>query len=290
MATLTAYAAPIWWDWLGEHTYVTSDDGHGPWPCPEHFGWTSQGRYLDHGTGEGSKAQCCSEPWSTGGILAYGIDGVCYQMADRVLLPAGFWVHRARNFWLAFVVYGPYGNTGVSWLATRGAFCLLWGSPPFQEPKARGRLRTHMERVNALYTEAATKARESVTPSNEIMAGREHELQTMDQEAVAEAFKLMIEYRLGDDFDPSKVNALLNLRAAFLEQKTPMDEAWSNQVIGGDQFANEVNERFAQFLKEIAEVLGTVDYKKLFGISPRTGAALINGGIARLANRQPPTL
>ncbi|HET6879523.1 MAG TPA: hypothetical protein VFI31_05190, partial [Pirellulales bacterium] len=78
-----AIAAAVVGRW-GDHVYVTSSDGS-VWPC---WGRGDGGTALPGaaGYGEQSVADCISQQFSRAGI-AYGLTGVCHQIANRILFP-----------------------------------------------------------------------------------------------------------------------------------------------------------------------------------------------------------
>lgn len=82
--TLTGHAIRIvalpFWD----HTYVISSDGH-VWGCG---GRSAGGTIICAGVGNTAKADCLAQPDSQAGII-YGSTGVCHQIANRILSPAG---------------------------------------------------------------------------------------------------------------------------------------------------------------------------------------------------------
>ncbi len=267
MSTLTGWAVSTAGG-LADHTYVTSDDGRGPWGC---FGRSSGGKPICHGTGDGGVADCLSQPSSTAGIV-YGVTGVCHQAANRILLPAGVTVSAAKGYAASHFLYGTYGKGFHKWLSTRGVACGLSPGAPVRQPAAEQTERELMERVSALYNEAAAEAGEA----------DDREMEARNNELVAKEVRLMIEHRLGSGFDASKVDELLNLRAEFLKEKQALDEAWLNGAITGEQFANQVNQRLRELLKRIEDVLGPEAHGRLFGELP-ADFALIDPDIAKTA-------
>jgi hypothetical protein len=88
-----------------DHTYVTSDDGN-VWPC---WGRCSGGNLICTGTGNIDQADCLSQPSSQAGI-AYGINGVCHQTANRILYPSGETVSHADGYRASLFMWGTYGR------------------------------------------------------------------------------------------------------------------------------------------------------------------------------------
>jgi len=88
-----------------DHTYVTSSAGH-IWNCN---GRGAGGMAICVGSGNVDQADCLSNPLSHAGI-SYGITGVCHQMANRILYPAGQTVSRAQRYQWSCFMYGTYGK------------------------------------------------------------------------------------------------------------------------------------------------------------------------------------
>jgi hypothetical protein len=88
-----------------DHTYVTSSAGH-VWQCN---GRGAGGTVVCSGNGNMDQADCLSQPGSHAGVQ-YGITGVCHQMANRILYPAGQTVARANKYRWSSFAYGTYGK------------------------------------------------------------------------------------------------------------------------------------------------------------------------------------
>lgn len=90
---------------LAEHTYVECSGGKA-WGC---YGRKAGGTELVRGTGSTDRADRIAEPDERAGITCYGVNGVCHQAANRILLPAGVLVKKARGYRLSYAIYGEYG-------------------------------------------------------------------------------------------------------------------------------------------------------------------------------------
>ncbi len=97
---LTTPISYLSWD----HTYVESDCGW-IWRC---WGSYTQGQPPTNGVGNSFLANCLSKPLGTAEIT-YGIDGVCHQTANRILLPTMTRVSSARGYNVSLYTYGDYG-------------------------------------------------------------------------------------------------------------------------------------------------------------------------------------
>ena len=123
MGEISYYCEDIFWGLL-DHTSVGRCDGYGPWRCPGPGGGTAEvGRKISAGHMEGSVAQCLSEPDSTAEIV-YGINGVCHQMANRILYPTCTSVWGAHGFWATFLIYGNIGPDWLIWFFRKAIYCL----------------------------------------------------------------------------------------------------------------------------------------------------------------------
>jgi|SRR5471030_297663 len=107
IGTLTGFSLPM----VGvptDHTYVASSNGH-VWPCN---GRSFGGNPIFAGVGNVDQADCLAMKDHSAGVR-YGIEGVCHQMANRILFPSGGLVTPARGFRLSVLVYGVYGKKGT---------------------------------------------------------------------------------------------------------------------------------------------------------------------------------
>ncbi|TDR39654.1 hypothetical protein DFR29_11542 [Tahibacter aquaticus] len=92
---------------LAHHTYVECSGGKA-WGC---YGRKTGGAELVRGAGSTARADRIAEPDERAGITCYGVNGVCHQAANRILLPAGVLVKNARGYRLSYAIYGEYGIT-----------------------------------------------------------------------------------------------------------------------------------------------------------------------------------
>ncbi len=71
-------------------------------------GQSQGGRIVCRGSGNLGLARCLAGPDGQAG-LAYGVTGVCHQIANRILYPASIRVERAKGYNRSFRFYGDYG-------------------------------------------------------------------------------------------------------------------------------------------------------------------------------------
>jgi hypothetical protein len=99
-----ALPAQVWP--AADHTYVTSSHGHA-WGC---YGRSAGGILICSGLGNTDVADCLAQPNCEAGIN-YGINGLCHQMSNRILLPAQQFVSQAAYYRYSFSLFGAYGAT-----------------------------------------------------------------------------------------------------------------------------------------------------------------------------------
>jgi len=149
--TLYAWAVPAFTSEAPvDHTWVTTYDsrvvsyaddqqvvtaGHFYWYCWGSFhprgGTPTQGDgWLGEQVGDLALAQCLVTanadsryvPAARGTVFAYGVDGVCHQLANQVLHASGsghippLTVARARGYMASTFIYGTYGLRQTEWL------------------------------------------------------------------------------------------------------------------------------------------------------------------------------
>ncbi len=244
MATLYAWANPLS-AWQGaDHTWVT--DYPSPFQCPPKADyWYCWGachpagpgttaRPLGSAQGDSGFARCICQPNNSnahGGINLYGIEGVCYQLANRVLYatsPYGtpLTVKGAHKYWLSHFLFGTYGTTHTDW-ANRKKKC---------QPVTMGAM--------------AAGGGSGADPDSLLF-------EQMVRSSAPTAAK-------GGD----SLAALERLRAQLLAEKTPLDEAVRSGTISGEEFANRVNELVSSYLPKIAEIVGPNNVARIFEASP----------------------
>lgn len=104
---LSGYAMPVSGaGFVGDHVYVTDDNGNA-WGC---HGRSAGGTPICTGPGNIDQANCLAQIDENGGI-AYPFEGVCHQIANRILYAANppLLVSQARGFRISMTMYGVYG-------------------------------------------------------------------------------------------------------------------------------------------------------------------------------------
>ncbi len=141
---------------FGEHTYVTSDCGL-IWGCR---GRSAGGNPLSAAGGDSSIADCLSQPNSLAGIR-YRVTGVCHQMANRILHPAGITVAGTQGYNLSSFAYGVFGRG--AWPELQACYppgTVFAGTVAVPAPPADGNLSLRISVYNSTVTTLAVATKE----------------------------------------------------------------------------------------------------------------------------------
>ncbi len=227
-----------------DHTWVTTylDPSACPPPPDYWYCWgvchpTGPGttaRALGSSAGNLAMAKCiCSpnNPHAHGGIHLYGIDGVCHQVANRILYSCSpvQTVRGAHMYWMSHFLFGTYGLTVSDW-AQRKQHCSLASN---QAPPHTG-------------------------------SGGGGTLDNVDGEDLDLG---ALTHLLATRASPEEVVRLSELRANLLREKRELDEQVQAGAIGGIEFANRVNNLVSSYLPRIALIIGEQNLQDVFGAS-----------------------
>ena len=223
-----------------------------------------------------------------GGIV-YGVNGVCHQIANRILYPSSQIVSYARGYWLSVAIFGTYGtNVAPSgWLlssavasAVAASATIDWRSRILVHQRhddaaglptdGQQREIDYLQRVRSLYTEAYPNP--SIHPANADLHTRE--------------LDLLFEYRLGSSISSYRLSALRDQHHRYLLQK-PARSPWESQ--GGEAFdaqrvAATINNDFRKFTTEVAALLGAELFERLYAIPPHSDLELVESRILALVD------
>jgi hypothetical protein len=269
MATLYAWANPLA-AWHGaDHTWVT--DYPSPFKCPPGANyWYCWGachpagpgttaRPLGSAQGNIAFAQCICQPNNAnahGGINLYGIEGVCHQLANRVLYATSSYgtpltVKGAHKYWLSHFLFGTYGTTHTDW-ANRKKKCqpvtmksMSTGGGPGGGAGGPG----GGDDPDSLLFEQMVRSSAPTAAEGE-----------------------------------SSLAALEDLRTQLLAEKAPLDEAVRSGAISGEEFANRVNELVSSYLPRIAESIGSNSAARIFEVSPEESVQVLDPKVAAEAD------
>ena len=221
-----------------------------------------------------------------GGIV-YGVNGVCHQIANRILYPSAQIVSHAHGYWLSVSVFGTYGtNVAPSgWLlssavasAVAASAAIDWQSRMFVHQRhddatglAAGRQQReidYLRRVRSLYAEAHPGPSTDGSPAHTELHTRE--------------LDLMFEYRLGSTISRRKLRELRHLHRRLLSRRPRRGTPDSPAAFDPHQVAARINRDFRHFSADVATVLGTELFDMLYAFPPDRGIELVSPRI--LAN------
>lgn len=80
------------------------------WSC---WGGKTGGTAVREADGSTVRANAIAEPNERAGITCYGINGVCHQAANRILLSANITVMGVRGYQVSNALFGTYGRASI---------------------------------------------------------------------------------------------------------------------------------------------------------------------------------
>lgn len=259
-AVLSGLSTPVaYTKW--DHTYVASDCGW-VWRC---WGAHTGGHILIHGRGSSFLANCLSKPNGTAEVR-YGIDGVCHQTANRILLPAArLRVSAARGYNVSFTAYGHYGHKrqrGWAAWARRLADCM--GATPTSHLLADY---VGVDRQKTLGKDAAmTDDTHGPSERNGGADPRVSELLGyMEGGGTIERVREMCNPHLEQPLAVKEELALAEIQDWFDGQQRAHVESLETGRTERHAYLAAMNELLAQAMARYSEVLGETRFVKVFG-------------------------
>jgi hypothetical protein len=241
------------------HTYVTSSCG-ASWGC---WGGNTGGLSIHNGTGSSILADCIGQPNVGTGLLSfglagivYGINGVCHQMANRILsaanieLPLTFPQIRASHFTYRGGAFGrnlPGQPVGDQWPA-RQAACK---KPPSsrQSPGSMGPSEVSgnlsFSRGSSLMS-ISTGAHDDPDPRSELSA-------------------LIEAASLGHPIGNQKLEALLKIQENLRASQEQLAQWLLKKKITKTEYVAKLDTIMRESARAGEEVLGFDDFHKVFG-------------------------
>ncbi len=285
-----------------DHTYVgyVENDPKNPiysWKC---HGRDKGGEEICRGNGDPRTANCLSHEDSNAGLI-YGVSGVCHQMANRILLPAGVIVSDAKGFGLSTFTYGIYGQLNPVFFATLNPLALIaatkaakkirkeWSArkarclktkKSLSQPSGSKKLpsggspeQVFLQQVIDLHASVLTKSAigDDVFSINDKDLGEEEisKLELGEKELREKEFKLFMEYRLGKELNLEITELVLKAHSEFNEEKSKADANLLGDDISIDEYVNCGNEHITEVLAQIAKDMNDdAKFKALYDISP----------------------
>jgi len=264
--TLYAWAHPLSAWRSADHTWVTTFPAPAACPPPKDY-WYCWGICYSTGSGTGARllrsgpgvlgvASCICAPndhKAHGGITFYGIEGVCHQLANRVLYASTpkQTVAGAHLYGLSVFVFGPYGTTTADW--------------------------------------ARRRQRCGAGPQGTAGGGGGGTMAAVDDEADdQQAFFQMLREQMGSEATPETLAQVEQIRASLLAEKARLDEDVQAGRLSGEEFARRVNDLVSSYLPRLAEVIGLEGMREVIGAQPGESVQLLDPAMAAICNyRQP---
>lgn len=266
MGILTGHALPVQnLPFVGDHTYVTSDQGHA-WGC---FGRTAGGQTICSGNGSEKVADCLSKPNGEAG-LRYLVTGVCHQAANRILYPAGgILVDKATGYRLsvfAFTTYGlgswpekqrcmpPTGTATGSTLAI----------PPSSGPG--GPIMSKLEKRAVEYTR---RIRE--------LYAREASAKLFPLDRAVEETAIAADVNLGrDEISLQELLKVIAVQQGLHELQYELSRSFERRRMTADEYYTSLSGLLSRTFEECEDILGPERFKKMFGAEPGVERAFID--------------
>ncbi len=283
-------------DWV-----LQFERSHG-WPsCPSQAGregerwWTASCPYQPCCASSGISA--AETPLTTAGPdttftglpeesgIVYAVNGVCHQIANRILYPHGRIVSRATGYWLSVSVFGTYGTNvpPTGWLASSGIASAVGESASIDwhsrlthghhhpDDAAYG-IAEHRESEIAYLREVRSLYAEADPTVLLKRHGNTLELHTRELE-------IMFEYRLGSAVGRGKLRRLRELHRAYLSQRPEALAPDSSGRLDAAALAASINHHVQQFSADVARVLGADLCERLYAFPPDRKIDLVNPAI-----------
>lgn len=284
MAALEGWAYPTDYLFLehvpggADHAYVVSSDGK-RWGCG---GGSQGGSRIARGHGSHRKANCFSQ--NTSGIV-YGVNGVCHQIANRILWAARgiHTVHRAKGYVWSASIYGSYGSDGPGWAARKLA-CQINNWPRPRWPPWFSAAPNEVDLPASVIDEFASNdddAGEEVFDENDVAYQSKlrslHDDPELSKRALAGAeLELLLNYRSDHGLTSAQIVDLQNLQVDLREAHQHLVTGLHSGQLSREKFVlqltSAMREAFQQFEKRLGEEL----YLKVFDLPPDHAPAIIN--------------
>jgi hypothetical protein len=266
MSKLTGYAIPT-----GildtDHTYVKSDNPPYSWGC---WGRDDGGTAICEGYGNASISNCISQVLPVAGI-AYAVNGVCHQTANRILYPARVIVYKARGYGASSYLYGDYGGMIIP-----NPFTRIFIPDPFWPiiiNKCHAGLTSKLESKTEVDLENTPESQyikriQDLYSNVEYMAtdSNHNELREKANDLIIKNFEYLIEFHLGDKVDSHITNQIQKQQIDVLKEKDRKVEELFNRDISTEKYVKEVNDLIADNLISLQESLGKNIYEKIFNL------------------------
>jgi hypothetical protein len=240
------------------HTYVTSSCG-ASWGC---WGGYQGGLNIRHGTGSSILADCIGQPNVGPGFLSrgiagivYGVNGVCHQMANRILsvanieLPLGFAQIRASRFTYRGGAFGrnlPGQPIDDQWPGRQ----IACKRPPL--PSSSGSVGPSGSSGN-LSSSRWSGLMSSITGAND------------DSDPRSELFALIEAASLGHTIAHQKLEALLEVQENLRANQEQLAQWLIAERISKLDYVAKLDAAMQETARAGEEILGFEDFHRVFG-------------------------
>ncbi len=265
----------------GDHTYVMTPSK--TWRC---LGSQSGGRKLECGNGTIAAATCMGNPeesnWElpenpftkkfpySAGIV-YGVNGVCHQIANRVLYHTGATVKGAGSYDITSTLYGVYGTFVPAFIAF--LFPLVYAS---LEAVAYGEWMNRTSRcpsqrnaVNSTFEAQVVGLHESVqnVPPRSRAERLEHHLREVE---------LQLKDRLGSKIDNETIRQVKEMMRQEDSQQLAKLSTNTETEIQVDDLAEKHSQAASDMFFKMAGILGENAFFTVYGQDPGNPVNLID--------------
>jgi hypothetical protein len=237
-----------------DHTYVTSSAGD-RWGCK---GRERGGRIICRGSGRLGLAKCLACPGGMAGV-DYGVTGVCFQIANRILWLAAILVEQARGYNRLFRHFGHFGlDRG------RGPF---WPERDRCLDEVGGRAFAAELREEAVgwFTRGLREPETAYVMQSDPFI----------DEAV-QRMNLLLDRALGDRVDPGVRARVEQIVAATAARQHELVLAFEDGKIAPETYLDAFNELVATDFRRLDEILGRDAFLAIFGELPEVAAKIID--------------
>lgn len=230
-----------------EHTYIVSSSGK-RWGCR---GGSSGGREICRGKADLALAECLAQADGLAGIH-YGFNGVCHQIANRILWPADVKVTNAKCYTISLRLYDHYGLNG--WPERK--LCLATDAREIAPYESEGGLEENAPSFSF------DGLGEHGIPAD-VRTPIKHNYKTDGRLA---AFESAINERLGNGFDIEKRQKLLTVQLKSLGPQDNLVAAFERGEISAEDYFIEFTKLDRDCLAQFAAILGQENFIRLFDV------------------------
>ncbi|MGR0480879.1 MAG: hypothetical protein ACTFAL_05605 [Candidatus Electronema sp. V4] len=282
---------------LADHTYVSCcPNDEKAWGC---WGGKTGGRVLRTGEGSTRRANVIAESNERAGIICYGINGVCHQAANRILITAGITVEGAEGYRVSHALFGVYGVVGFPPcyapfdpqpnIAGEDPQCVACSSTKAysleqesqkkdsdDSPEVPEGESAYLKKALALYMDGHQAFRT-------MWKSYVNDTQSLVIENQMKSFELLTEYRFSDKLPQSTSDRLSVIRLQTEKRRLELAGAFINGEMTVQDFVTQTNQEIGLFQQSAAELLSEAEYKQLFGMSPGKIVYLLDPEAAEIA-------